>query len=504
MGKASASLPDESVAGKDIHDDENTIAFLRYGMWNPSNMSAKELERAGRRAARYRFNNGVLFRVWPNQEQRIVPPPAFREGLIREAHDQLGHFGVLRTDALLRQTYWWQGRYSQVKRFVRQCKFCDRVQAQFNKPSLTLQPLPIMGLGYRWSLDFAGPLPKTGRKNIYVLVMVEHFSKWIELAATSSKASEVVAIEFLDRVLSRFGAPAEVLTDQGTEFKGAFQELCNKAYIDHRVTSRNHPEADGLAERIVQTVKRALRKYSLLGQYQHNWDEQLPWLAMGYRLSRQAALGTFSPYFLLFGRHPVLPGATQQLMIESVDLDDPKVWNQVITQRAELLKRAMPMAFDNLRIAQHRDTLRYAKIRGGGFRPKYHRYEVGDFVYLQQVAENTLTTKAGRVILRVRKVLPQGLLELEGRDARTVKEHVKNVAPCHLHLIDDMNPELAVVPAGYRCRQCGESKGWATMLLCDRCQAGWHMTCLRPPLDELPDGEWFCPSCVQESRRARK
>jgi hypothetical protein len=108
-----------------------------------------------------------------------------------------------------------------------------------------------MGLGYCWSLDFAGPLPLTVRHNRYVLVMVEHFSKWIELAPSPDKFSEGIAYAFLDRVLSHFGAPAEVLIDQGTEFQGEFQVLCDKALIDHRTTSRDHPEADGLAERVV-------------------------------------------------------------------------------------------------------------------------------------------------------------------------------------------------------------------------------------------------------------
>ena len=70
-----------------------------------------------------------------------------------------------------------------------------------------------MGLGYRWSLDFAGPLVVTPRGAKYVLVMVEHFSKWIELVALPHNSSELAAMAFLDRVLARFGAPAEVLTD---------------------------------------------------------------------------------------------------------------------------------------------------------------------------------------------------------------------------------------------------------------------------------------------------
>jgi transposase-like protein len=157
-----------------------------------------------------------------------------------------------------------------------------------------------MGLGYRWSLDFAGPLPLTVRHNKYVLVMVEHFSKWIELVPSLDKSSEGVAYAFLDRVLSHFGAPAKVLTDQGTKFQGEFQVLCDKALVDHQTTSRDHPEADGLVEHVVQTMKRALRKYGLQKGHVGDLDIQSPWLAMGYRFSRQASLASFSPYFLLY------------------------------------------------------------------------------------------------------------------------------------------------------------------------------------------------------------
>jgi transposase-like protein len=129
-----------------------------------------------------------------------------------------------------------------------------------------------MGLVYWWSLDFAGPLPVISHHNRYTLVIVEHFSKWIELVALPDKCSEGVTYAFLDRMLSQFGAPAEVLTDQGTEFKGNFQDLLNRCLIDHYITSRDHPQADGLAERLVQTVKRALRKYGLQIGHVSDWD----------------------------------------------------------------------------------------------------------------------------------------------------------------------------------------------------------------------------------------
>ena len=78
----------------------------------------------------------------------------------------------------------------------------------------------------------------------------------------------------------------------------------------------------------------------------------------------------------------------------------------------------MPMALENLSIAQHRDTLRYATIRGGGYRPQVRRFTPGDYVYLQQAAPTTLDVTAGRVILRIREVKNSEVIVLEGRDGK--------------------------------------------------------------------------------------
>ena len=58
----------------------------------------------------------------------------------------------------------------------------------------------------------------------------------------------------------RYGAPNEVLMDLGSEFRGEFGKMLDKALMNHCRTSRDHPEADGLAERMVHTLKVALRK----------------------------------------------------------------------------------------------------------------------------------------------------------------------------------------------------------------------------------------------------
>ena len=82
----------------------------------------------------------------------------------------------------------------------------------------------------------------------YVLVMMEHFSKRIELVAIPQNSAKLTAIVFLDRVLACFGTSTEVLTDQGRKCLGVFEELCTKVVIDHCITSRDLREADDLAE----------------------------------------------------------------------------------------------------------------------------------------------------------------------------------------------------------------------------------------------------------------
>jgi hypothetical protein len=138
--------------------------------------------------------------------------------------------------------------------------------------------------------------------------MIEHFSKWVKLVALLDKSSHSTNQAFLQQVLSRFGAYVKCLTNQGSEFKGEFQDLLDHALIDHCRTSRDHPQVDGLVERMVQTCKKGLRNICLI-RNKEDWDLALPYITMGYRMSKHTSLFHFSLYFLLFGGHPIPPSS---------------------------------------------------------------------------------------------------------------------------------------------------------------------------------------------------
>ncbi len=181
----------------------------------------------------------------------------------------------------------------------------------------------------------------------------------------------------------------------------------------------------------------------------------LPYIAMGYRMSKHASLSHFIPYFLLFGRHPIPPSSIVAQMDQVVDLDSLATWVRVITERAALLKRVMPMAMENFSITQRQNTLWYAHTRGGSYKPKVRQFDVGDFVYLQQQPNDTLDTSSGHTILRIKAIRPSGVLELQGANGCTIWDHSKNCAPWHLLNLDPtIITSTWIPPLDYPCQVC--------------------------------------------------
>jgi len=53
------------------------------------------------------------------------------------------------------------------------------------------------------------------------------------------------------------------------------------------------------------------------------------------------------------------------------------------------------------------------------------------------------------------------------------------------------------------CKVCGIDKDDTSVLLCDKCDSEYHRYCLNPPLARIPDGDWFCPSCVADQHKVQ-
>ena len=511
---AKAEIQDAALGqSMDIWDDTICIEYLRHGEFSLHTMqhaSSANRQRAIRRSRSYSMQaaetEGLqtrLYRRMGSQELREVLPMARRAAAVKAAHEKCGHFGRKRTTHLLLLSYWWSGIYQDVKDCITNCQSCSQVKAAgFNSLRPELNSLPIMGMFYRWHVDLCGPFEVSEHGYHYVMVCVEAFSKHAEFIPIRNKTAVETAYAFLHNVLARFGACAEVVTDQGTEFQGAFQELLSDSFIDHRTTSSHHPQANGLAERCVQTLKQCLKKHIELGQHPNTWDKLVAWIALAYRCAPQASTG-IAPYHMLYAQTPTVPPSIKLRLKEPIDFADPDLAAGMLYERASAVQRACVIAGQNLLIAKHRDTLRYATLRSGAYLPKILRFEVGDYVYVRRNTADgkppsSLQALARPEILRVLEVRESGVMVLQGRDGLTIHENPINCTPCHLPITDEQLDQTLVRPAiDLPCEVCGMPDHEEVMILCDACDSGWHTYCLKPPLSTPPRGNWICPACIE-------
>lgn len=80
-------------------------------------------------------------------------------------------------------------------------------------------------------LDILGPFTPSEHGNVYVLVMIDQFTKWIECAALPNQTALLIANEFLLHFIVTFGRPLSVHTDQGRNFDGDLFKASVKSRI---------------------------------------------------------------------------------------------------------------------------------------------------------------------------------------------------------------------------------------------------------------------------------
>jgi RNase H-like domain found in reverse transcriptase/Reverse transcriptase (RNA-dependent DNA polymerase)/Integrase zinc binding domain/PHD-finger/Integrase core domain/C-5 cytosine-specific DNA methylase len=499
-----AVLEASQAASGDVWHDAVLLHFLQ----NPGTPMADR--RVVRRAKHYVWFNNRLHRIVADRYTghttfRQVPEPHQRDALILETHVGLGHLGEKRTIAAMAMTYWWYGMTVDIKRVLSGCKLCARVRASIAEPVRDMQTDPAgeFGLFFRWGLDYAQDLPASALGNKHLLIIIDYYSKWVEAIPTDCLTAENTMRLFHLHVCARFGLPAEVITDNGSCFEGAFHDFCARKLIHHRVISEDMPRSNGLAERAVQTIKAALRKHVAERHNALTWDtDGLSSILTGYRCTPQSATG-YSPASILFALDPVIDAQQQYIRRGPIDYqaDVP-----VERLAAELLQRSQVAAdigisvVHNLRTAHERDCRRFKARRSGLYMPKVNHFLPGDYVFVLtqgQKLGGTLGIRARNEVLKVLEVRDSGVLLLQNQAGHTVEKHMEHCVPCMLpNILGDTFAGLVKPQADLPCQVCGDHRHWASMLLCDNCDHGWHIYCLDPPLEEVPEGEWLCPDCT--------
>jgi hypothetical protein len=116
---------------------------------------------------------------------------------------------------------------------VTKCKDCKFFQKQTMKHANPLWPIDLSWTFKIWGIDNVGILPRALGGIRYLFIRIYMFTKWIEAMLVVNIMQEA-AIKFLQSIIYRFGMPRKVLTDNGTQFKGAkFVRCCADFAIHH-------------------------------------------------------------------------------------------------------------------------------------------------------------------------------------------------------------------------------------------------------------------------------
>jgi hypothetical protein len=91
-----------------------------------------------------------------------------------------------------------------------------------------LKSIPVCELFFRIAMDIARPLHETRSRNKYILMAINHYSKWCEAKVVVDHGAKTAAIFMEDQIIWRYGVPKFVLINNGGEWTIEFDMSCAK------------------------------------------------------------------------------------------------------------------------------------------------------------------------------------------------------------------------------------------------------------------------------------
>ena len=233
---------------------------------------------------------------------QLVVPKAYRSRALAGCHDDVGHQGRMRTLSLLRERFFWPGMQTEAMQHIQQCTRCLRR----NTPShvAPLQPIHVTQPLELVHMDYLSLEPSKG--NIEnVLVITDHFTRYALAYPSKTQTAQATARILWDNFICHYGFPEKFISDQGRNFESdLIKDLCKIAGVKKLHTTPYHPQGNGQCERFNSTLSNMLG--TLSEEEKSDWKSYLGCMTHAYNCTKHAST-TYSPYYLMFGRHPRLP-----------------------------------------------------------------------------------------------------------------------------------------------------------------------------------------------------
>lgn len=367
-----------------------------------------------------------LLRRQSKEISQLVLPKKYHRRVYFELHEEMGHLGVERVLHLARERFYWPGMEGDITDFVtRKCK-CVKDKKPHIERRADLQPIHTSAPFELVSIDFLH-LEKSKGGYEYILVIMDHFTRFAQAYATKNKSGKTAAEKVFNDYILKFGFPHKIHHDQGREFENQFffhlEKFC---HISHSRTTPYHPAGNGQVERFNRTLLGMLK--TLTAQEKMDWKAHLNKVVHAYNCTKNDTTG-YAPFFLLFGRSPRLP----------VDLvfgfDEPKatVRHSVYVDKwQEGLQEAFKIARNNIKKSTDKAEKYYNKTKKCSVLHPGDRVLMRNFVQrggpgkLRSHWEETVYV----VLRRMANDSPVYEIAPEKGEGRTRVIHRNNLLPC--------------------------------------------------------------------------
>ncbi|GKF36975.1 reverse transcriptase domain-containing protein, partial [Tanacetum coccineum] len=144
------------------------------------------------------------------------------EYVVREIHEgscsmHLGPRSVV--EKALRSGYYWPTMHKDTRNIIQKCEDCQVHCLVPKNPQQKLTPITLPWPSYKWGIDISRPFPEAQGKVKFLILAINHFTKWIEAKPVATITGNQIKKFVWDNIICRFGLPGEIISDNRKQFR---------------------------------------------------------------------------------------------------------------------------------------------------------------------------------------------------------------------------------------------------------------------------------------------